>query len=150
MFFLAFAENIQLLPDGTLFIHILMILAMIWILNRTFFRPINRVIRLRDKNKGGQSVEAKEILKEAAEKNSEYFDSLREARSRGYDLIEEERIEAMSWKQEKIYAAKQEVAKTLKKKNARLEKETADAKEEIVEKAERVSEKISVNILNAA
>lgn len=149
MFFLAFAENIQLLPDGTLFIHILMILAMIWILNRTFFRPINRVIRLREKNKGGQSVEAKEILQEAAEKNSEYFDSLREARSRGYDLIERERIEAISWKQEKIYAAKQEISKTLEEKNAHLKKETADAKEEIVEEAKKASEKISVNILNA-
>jgi F0F1-type ATP synthase membrane subunit b/b' len=53
MFFLAFAD-IQLVPDGTILIHIALILLMIWLLNRTFFRPINRVIAAREKNKGGR------------------------------------------------------------------------------------------------
>ena len=57
MVVLAFAEGgaIQLVPDGTIFIHIALILLMIFILNRTFFRPVNRVLDARERNKGGRS-----------------------------------------------------------------------------------------------
>ena len=58
MILLAFAESIQLFPDGTLFIHIALILLMIWVLNRTFFRPINRIIQSREKHSGGHASEA--------------------------------------------------------------------------------------------
>ena len=150
MFFLAFAEQVQLLPDGTLFIHIGMILLMIWILNRTFFRPINRILESRGKNKGGQSSEAELVLKEASDKKAEYSEALREARSDGYEFIEKERNTAMSQKQMKIDAAKLEVAKMLEDGNSELEKETTDAAKYIAEEAEKMAEKISSNILKTA
>ncbi|MGH7784024.1 MAG: hypothetical protein ACREO5_09335, partial [Candidatus Binatia bacterium] len=58
MLFLAFQSSIQLFPDGTIFVHIALILAMIWLLNRTFFRPINRMIESREMQKGGHGGEA--------------------------------------------------------------------------------------------
>ena len=67
MFLLAFAESIQLFPDGTIFIHIALILLMIWILNRTFFKPINKVIASREKHKAGPGGEADSIMKEVSE-----------------------------------------------------------------------------------
>ena len=74
MFFLAILafQTFELVPDGTMFIHIALILLMIWILNRTFFRPINRIIESREKNKGGHSSEAQEILRNVGEKQSRY------------------------------------------------------------------------------
>ena len=45
---LGFAENsIQLVPDGTLLLHILIILVMIFVLNATLYKPINRVLAAR-------------------------------------------------------------------------------------------------------
>jgi F0F1-type ATP synthase membrane subunit b/b' len=90
MVLLAFAEgtSVQLVPDGTLFIHIALILIMIWILNRTFFRPINRIIEAREKNKGGRLGESEMLLKEVGEKEAKYNESLRDARSKGYESIE--------------------------------------------------------------
>ena len=84
MVLLAFAESapVQLIPDGTLFIHIALILLMIWILNRTFFRPINHIISSREKNKGGRSSEAESLLREVSAKETQYNESLREARSK--------------------------------------------------------------------
>ncbi len=67
-----FAESVQLFPDGTLFVHIALILGMIWLLNRTLYRPINRVLEARDKQKGGHSLEADEILRNAENKESKY------------------------------------------------------------------------------
>ena len=100
MVLLAFQE-VRLVPDGTIFIHIALILLMIWALNRTFFRPINRVIESRERNKGGRSSEAQEILKNVGEKQSRYEAAMLEARNEGYGLIERERTQAIADRQEK-------------------------------------------------
>jgi F0F1-type ATP synthase membrane subunit b/b' len=150
MVLLAFAETtaVQLVPDGTLFIHIAIILLMIFILNRTFFRPINRIIESREKNKLGGS-ESENLLREVAEKELKYNEALRDARSKGYQLIETERAEALNQKQETLSAAKEEVQQTLTSEMSELEKQTADARQAIAAEAEKMAEKISSNILKA-
>lgn len=151
MFFpivLAFQE-VRLVPDGTIFIHIALILLMIWILNRTFFRPINRVIESREKNKGGRFGEAAEILRSVEEKQASYSAAMLEARSKGYELINTERAQAMAQKQEKVSAAKAEVGQKLARENAELERQIAEARSVIARDAEQLAEKISANILKA-
>ena len=41
--FLAEAQ-IQLVPDGTLLLHVLMVAVMVFILNRTLLKPINEIL----------------------------------------------------------------------------------------------------------
>jgi F0F1-type ATP synthase membrane subunit b/b' len=149
MVFLAFAE-VQLLPDFSMIVHIIMILGMIWVLNRTFFSPINRIISVREKSKGGYSSEAEGILKETSEKESKYTAALLEARNEGYQLIEKERDQAVALKQSKITGVKEEVAVKLETELNELEQKTAEAKNEISEEAEKMAEKISSNILKTA
>jgi F-type H+-transporting ATPase subunit b len=151
MVLLAFAESapVQLVPDGTLFIHIAIILLMIWILNRTFFRPINRIIEAREKNKGGRFGESETLLKEVAEKETKYNEALREARSKGYELVEKERTEALTKRQEKLGTAKEEIQQKLAEETTELEKQTAAARQSIATEAEKMAEKISSNILRA-
>ena len=46
---LGLAENpIQLVPDGTLILHVLIILVMVYVLNATLFKPINKILAARD------------------------------------------------------------------------------------------------------
>lgn len=150
MFLLAFAEqSIQLFPDGTLFIHIALILIMIWVLNRTFFRPINKVIEAREKQKGGAGGEAEKILRDVAEKESRYNKALLEARANGYELIEKERSAAVAERQAKVAKAKEEAAKTLSEQKAELEAETAAARSAIATEAEKMADKIAATILKA-
>ena len=148
MFLLAFAEQVQLVPDGTLFIHIGLILLMIYILNRTFFRPVNRIIESREKNKVGGS-ESQALLSEVAEKEAKYSEAMREARLQGYGIVEKERSKALNKKQEKLGAAKEEVQQTLTEELSELEKQTAEAHAAIAAEAEKMAEKISSNILRA-
>jgi F0F1-type ATP synthase membrane subunit b/b' len=148
MFLLAFAEQVQLVPDGTLLIHIGLILLMIYILNRTFFRPVNRIIESREKNKAGGS-ESQSLLSEVAEKEAKYNEALREARSKGYQIIEKERSTALNKKQEKLDATKEEVQQTLTEGLSDLEKQTVEAHAAIASEAEVMAEKISSNILRA-
>jgi len=147
MLLLAFAESIQLFPDGTLFIHIALILLMIWVLNRTFFRPINRIIESREKHKGGHGSEAEAILGEVGKKQAKYTEELLAARSEGYELIEKERMAAIEMRQSKIAEAKSETIETLTSSKSEIRQQAAAARTLLAKEAEVMAEKISSNIL---
>ena len=148
MLFLAFAESIQLFPDGTIFIHIALILLMIWVLNRTFFRPINRVLESRERNRVGGG-EAGSILQQADQKESDYQAAMREARARGYQIIEQKHAEAVAQREQKLGIVKAEVAEQIASEKAALERQAAEAKTAITAEAEQMAERITANILRA-
>lgn len=147
MHLLAFADTIQLFPDGTLFIHVALILTMIWVLNRTLYRPINKIIESREKNKGGHSSEADALLKEVSEKESRYSREMLDTRSKGYELIEKEQREATAEREKKIAEARAETAKKFEKEKAVLEKQAAEARSTIGIEAEKIADSIAAHIL---
>ena len=140
-------QEVRLIPDGSMFVHIALILLMIWILNRTFFRPINRVIELRERNKGGRSVEAQEILKSIGEKQTQYEAAMLKARSEGYELIERERNEAIANRQERIGSVKEEVERFITLESQELSRQTATARATIAQEAGKLADRISASIL---
>ena len=147
MHLLLFAESIQLFPDGTLFIHIAMILAMIWLLNRTLYRPINRVLEAREKSKGGNSSEAEGILKDVEGKETRYTRELLDARSEGYAHIEKEQQEAVAARDAQLGNVKAEVADRFNTGKAELEKQEAAARVSLATDAENIADSIAANIL---
>ena len=147
MHLLAFAETVQLFPDGTLFLHIGIILLMIWVLNRTLYRPINRVLESREKNKGGHSAEAESILSDVSRKESRYTQELLDARSKGYETIEKEQKKAAAARDQKIAEVKTEIAGQFDAGRAELEKQAAKALAAIDADAEKIADKIAANIL---
>lgn len=149
MLLLAFAESIQLFPDGTLFIHVALILLMIWVLNRTFFRPINRIIQSREKHRGGRGGEAESILADVNKKQVEYEQALLAARGEGYEHIEKERAAAVQARQNKIAETKAATAASVTADRTQISQQAAEAKATIAKEAEVMAEKISSNILNA-
>lgn len=150
MVLLAFAESVQILPDFSMVVHIGIILAMIWVLNKTFFSPINRVIASREKSEGGQMTETDEMLKTAAEKEAQHKEALLEARNEGYGLIERERAAAVEAQQQKIDNAKAQTAAKLEQDLEELSKQTKATKESLAKEAGKLADEISSNILNAA
>ncbi|MBK9153874.1 MAG: ATP synthase F0 subunit B [Chloracidobacterium sp.] len=147
MFLLAFAESIQLFPDGTIFIHIALILIMIWALNRTFFKPINAVIQKRSRQKVGRGGEAEEILEDVAAKRKKYEKEMLAARTESYEIIEKERLAAVELRQSKINEARSEAAALIAAEKESLRDAVAQAKVEIALEADKMAEKISSNIL---
>ena len=150
MHLLAFAESsIQLFPDGTIFVHIAIILAMIWILNRTLYKPINKVLAAREKSKGGHSSEADAILAQVGEKETKYTKELLDTRSKGYELIEKEQKKAAAARDKKIAEAKAETATVFETGRADLDKQAEAAKAEIDAEAEKMADRIAADILKA-
>lgn len=149
MHLLLFAETIQLFPDWTLFVHIAIILAMIWLLNRTLYRPINRILEAREKSKGGHSGEAAKILEDAAGKEQQYANAMLETRSEGYSLIESEQKAASEARNKQIGEVKAEVAGKLDAGRADIQKQAGEARAMIVADAEKMADRIASNILKA-
>jgi F0F1-type ATP synthase membrane subunit b/b' len=149
MFLLAFAESIQLFPDGTIFIHIALVLLMIWLLNRTFFRPINNVIEARNRRKFGDGGEAAGILRDVEAKGSEYRRSLLEARSEGYDLIEKEQKKTVSAHDKKLETVKKDLVAKSEAGRAEIEKLAAEARKDIEADAAKMADSIAANILGS-
>ena len=147
MFFLLAA--VQLVPDGSLFVHIAIILMMIWILNRTFFRPINRIIESREANKGGKMGEAESILQEVGAKQTLYNDALRDARSEGYQLVEGERSAAVAAREQLVSRTKAETAQKLAAEREQITRQTAEARTAIAAESEKMADRIAANILKA-
>ena len=149
MVLLAFAESsIQLFPDGTIFIHIALILIMIYVLNRTFFRPINAILESRERQKGGRGGEAEEILSEVSKKQKEYEAAMLAARNESYELIETERNAAVESYQKTVAEAKAAAAKRIADEKASVTHQVSEAKVAIALEANKTAEKIAANILN--
>lgn len=140
-------QTIQLFPDGTIFIHIALILVMIWVLNRTLYKPINRIIESREKNKGGRSSEAVGILRDIETKETNYTREMLNARTAGYALVEKEQKKAVAAREKQLEDAKAEVMARFDSGKADLEKQSAAARSAIGTEAEKIAETIAANIL---
>jgi F-type H+-transporting ATPase subunit b len=107
---LAFAGNaIQLVPDGTLLFHLVLVVLMVGLLNVTLLKPINRILEERERRTKGRFNEAQTALEQVSRKLREYENRLRDARARGYRLLEEERSAASQERERRVAAVKVEV-----------------------------------------
>lgn len=148
MIFFGFAENsIQLVPDGTLFLHIIIILGMVWALNRTLFKPINRILEERERRTRGRSSEAHEILKRVEKSMANYERALREARAEGYRLMEQERAEALRERQIRMSTIREVIDRSIAEQKEMLRTQAEDARRTLEVDARRIATEISAHIL---
>src|ERR1044072_3754232 len=103
--------SIQLVPDGTLLLHLLMVAVMVFILNRTLLKPINQILAERERQVEGRLQEAKMMAQETEEKLKKYNDTLREARVDGYRLLEKERAEGLKQKDEVVRLHREQMSR---------------------------------------
>jgi F-type H+-transporting ATPase subunit b len=146
MFLLIFQE-VKLVPDGSLFVHIAIILIMIWVLNRTLFRPINRILAEREARTGGTSGEAAAVLQQVEQKLTAYEKGLRDARGAGYQKMEAVRAEAMAARQTELSAVRDEVGGLVKAEKDSIASQAQEAKAALSVEAKNAAASISARIL---
>lgn len=144
---LAFAESIQLVPDGTLVIHIAIIITMVFVLNRLLFRPVGGTLKEREARTQGRTGEAREIIQRVKESLSRYENSLRQARAEGYSLLERQQAEAYGERQRKIAAVRQEVEGQVGKERDEIRAQAERARDTLRGEAERVAASIRTQVL---
>ena len=144
---LAFAESIQLIPDGTLLIHIAIIISMVFILNRLLFKPILRTLSDREARTHGRTDEARETIRKVGESLSRYENSLRQARAEGYSLLEQQQAEANSERQLKVTEVRREVEEQLGQEKGEIQSQAERARATLLGEAERVAAEIKTQVL---
>lgn len=148
-FVLGLAENsIQLVPDGTLILHVIIILVMVYVLNATLFKPINQILESREKRTRGRVSEAQEVTQNLNEKLSDYERSLRQARGEAYALAEAERAEAMIERQQKINELRAELAEKIAQEKAALQQQADRARASLEVEARDIAREIGSRVLN--
>lgn len=146
---LGFAENsIQLVPDGTLILHVIIILVMVWILNKTLYKPINRILEAREQRTRGRMSEAQEILADVSEKVSNYERQLRQARAEGYALAEQERNAAMQERQRKLNEMRQQLSVSTAQEKQTIQSQAEEARTTLDSESRRIAREIGERVLN--
>lgn len=146
---LGFAENsIQLVPDGTLILHVIIILVMVWILNKTLYKPINRILEAREKRTRGRMSEAQEILTDVGEKVSNYERQLRQARAEGYAKTEQERTLAMQERQGKLNEMRQQLSESIAQEKQTIQTQVEEARVTLDSESLRIAREIGERVLN--
>jgi len=149
VFPLGFAENsIQLVPDGTLILHVLIILVMVYVLNATLYKPINSILEAREKRTKGRLSEAQEILKTVSQKVAAYEQALRQARAEAYAFTESERSSAMQDRQQKLNEMRRQLAESIAKEKQAIEQQAAEARGILDTESRRIAREIGARVLS--
>jgi F-type H+-transporting ATPase subunit b len=144
---LALAESIQLVPDGTIFLHIAIIIAMVFVLNRILFKPINKILNDRERLTTGSSTEAHGILRRVEDNLSTYERTLKEARAESYRLLEVERTKAINERQSLMRSVRDEVDQIVENEEKLIESQAAEARVALEEEARRMAVTIKNQVL---
>ncbi|HXD34208.1 MAG TPA: ATP synthase F0 subunit B [Pyrinomonadaceae bacterium] len=148
MIILAFAENsIQLVPDGTMLIHILIVVGMVFILNRTMFRPINKVLADREARTSGRLTEAQKLQADIEQNMKRYESGLREARSAAYHMVEGERAAALKSREQKVNQVREEIRALTNREKNEIERQAQAARETLRAEAVQTAAEIGSQIL---
>jgi F0F1-type ATP synthase membrane subunit b/b' len=139
--------SIQLVPDGTLLLHLLMVGIMVFILNRTLLKPINQILSEREKQITGSRTEAQMMASETQDKLRKYNEALREARTTGYRLLEKERAEGLKQKDEKLRLYREQMSREVAAQLESIRKQEQSVQGDLDAQAAAISEVISSQIL---
>ena len=146
---LGLAENsIQLVPDGTLILHVVIILVMVYVLNATLYKPINKILAAREQRTRGRMTEAEQILHDVNEKISNYERQLRQARAQAYALSESERAVAVQERQKRIDATRKELAGSVAQEKHAIKVQAEQVRASLHDESRRVAREIGARILN--
>lgn len=141
------AENILAIDGSFLFVFI-SILLLIFILNATLFRPINKVLEEREKMGGGTSHEARDLIKEYEKKVMQYEDSIRNARNEAYQYAESQRRHALADRQDLLHQAKAEATAQIEAATQEIQQQTVQARTQLEKDAQAMAARISASILH--
>src|SRR2546427_13032596 len=148
MVVLAIAENsIQLIPDGTLALNVVVVLVMVGVLNLTLYGPVNRILDERDRETMGRLREVRAILANIEVKQSRYEQRVRETRASGYEFVERERAGALGEQEKRLRALKGKMRQWTAEQRELIERQSEDVRRELEVESKRVGMRISSRIL---
>jgi F-type H+-transporting ATPase subunit b len=143
----ALAGNVLSLDGSFLFI-LFSIIILIFVLNRTLFKPLNRVLDERERLGAGRLAEAKRLLKEHEERLKNYEGQLSAARVEAFVQLENYRRQAQSESQKLIAQIKEENAVQIATARKEIAEQALVARQGLEKEARAMASTISSQILH--
>jgi len=143
---LALAGSVLSIDGSFLFIFFSIIL-LIFILNRTLFKPINRILDERERLGAGRIIEAKQLLAQYDKRLAKYEDQIREARAEAYQHLEAQRKESLADRQEMVAKVKAETAAQVQAAKGEIDRQVESAKQNLENEARAMASTISSQLL---
>ncbi len=147
MIVLALAGSV-LSIDGSFLVVFISIFVLIFILNRTLFKPINQVLDERERLGAGRMSEARQLLAQYDDRLSRYEQQIQAARAEAYQFMEAQRREAQADRAEMIAQVKSETAVQIAAAREDISKQANAAKANLEGEARAMAAVISTQILN--
>lgn len=135
------------MPDGTIVLHIAIIITMVFVLNRFLFKPINRTLAERESRTRGRSGEARETIRRVEEAVANYENSLRKARAEGYRLLEQQQAAASEERLRRLGLVRKEVEEQVEEQRRLIQRQAEEARVTLGSDARRIAAGISSQIL---
>ena len=140
-------DTIQLVPDATLLLHLILVVVMVFVLSRTLLKPINDILIKREKEVTGRLREAEAMAAESQEKLQKYNNALREARAAGYKFLEKARVDGLKEKEQKLRQSRDQLSKEVAAQVDQIRKQEQAVKGELESQAATIGNLISSQIL---
>lgn len=144
---LALAGNVLSIDGSFLFVFI-SIFVLIFLLNSTLFKPINKVLDERERLGVGRLAEAKRMLGQYEERLNRYEEQLRVARGESYQQLEVRRREALAARQESMNSIKAETAAMIAEAKEEVGRQADGARQDLEREARAMASTISSQILH--
>ena len=144
---LALAGNVLSIDGSFLFVFI-SIFVLIFLLNSTLFKPINKVLDERERLGVGRLAEANRMLGQYEERLNRYEEQLRVARGESYQQLEARRREALAARQESMNSIKAETAAMIAEAKEEVGRQAAGARQDLEREARAMASTISSQILH--
>ena len=141
------AEEVQLLPDKTLFIQLAIFLVVAVALNHFVFKPVLRLILLRRTRTKGEREKLEGLQQKTEGLMKEYEAKILKARQEGFKIKESIRREGEAQGQKIIHEAKQASMGQMDLVKKEIEKETEAATKELEKEAENLSQTLAEKVL---
>jgi F-type H+-transporting ATPase subunit b len=137
----------EIFPNWTFVPIVFFLIVLTFILNRTFFRPMGKILDERFHRIGGARREAEEIKKASQEKALEFDRKLREARREADQQIAKVKTAALGEKNQVVAQQRSETEKMLQEARADIRAKTEEARRALESQAQTFATRIASRIL---
>ncbi len=133
--------------DGSFLLIFALVLLLIFVLNRTLFRPVFKLLDERDRLGLARSGEAKKLLRDAEERARDYETRIRTARSEAYHQVENRRREMKQKRQQMLADARKDAGAQIAAAREQIAQQAEIAQRALTEEAQTIAATISSQLL---
>jgi len=128
--------------NATLPLMAIQVVALTYILNSLFFKPVGNVVEKREKFVSNNIMEAKNKLSEVEKLEADLLSQLQSARTEAQKIVSEAETESDKLYKEALALANNEANASKEKARLEIENQTSAAREQLFNQAEDLSELI--------